>query len=77
MYRFSCEHIVLRVLQNVAVSSGTGQTDFQHLESVLSAVPQVRYICLDVANGYSEQFVQHVKDVRARFPKHTIMVRKT
>ncbi|KAG9486901.1 hypothetical protein GDO78_006996 [Eleutherodactylus coqui] len=37
------------------------------------AVPQLRYICLDVANGYSEQFVQHVKDVRARFPKHTIM----
>uniref|UniRef100_A0A8C5WEX4 GMP reductase n=1 Tax=Leptobrachium leishanense TaxID=445787 RepID=A0A8C5WEX4_9ANUR len=60
-------------LENVAVSSGTGQSDFQHLEEVLSAVPQIRYICLDVANGYSEQFVQHVKDVRARFPKHTIM----
>ncbi|CAI9571753.1 unnamed protein product [Staurois parvus] len=73
MYSFSCEYIALHVLQNVAVSSGTGQSDFQHLENVLSAVPQVRYICLDVANGYSEQFVQHVKDVRARFPKHTIM----
>uniref|UniRef100_A0A6I8Q9G3 GMP reductase n=2 Tax=Xenopus tropicalis TaxID=8364 RepID=A0A6I8Q9G3_XENTR len=60
-------------LENVAVSSGTGQSDFQHLEEVLSAIPQLRYICLDVANGYSEQFVQHVKDVRARFPKHTIM----
>uniref|UniRef100_A0A6I8S2K2 GMP reductase n=1 Tax=Xenopus tropicalis TaxID=8364 RepID=A0A6I8S2K2_XENTR len=54
-------------------NSGTGQSDFQHLEEVLSAIPQLRYICLDVANGYSEQFVQHVKDVRARFPKHTIM----
>ncbi|XP_053323864.1 GMP reductase 2 [Spea bombifrons] len=60
-------------LEHVAVSSGTGQSDFQHLEAVLSAVPKVRYICLDVANGYSEQFVQHVKDVRARFPEHTIM----
>ncbi|XP_053558344.1 GMP reductase 2 [Bombina bombina] len=60
-------------LDHVAVSSGTGQSDFQHLEEVLTAVPQVRYICLDVANGYSEQFVQHVKDVRARFPEHTIM----
>ncbi|XP_077156050.1 GMP reductase 2 [Ranitomeya variabilis] len=60
-------------LDNVAASAGTGQSDVQHLEEVLSAVPQIRYICLDVANGYSEQFVQHVKDVRARFPKHTIM----
>ncbi|XP_069817767.1 GMP reductase 2 [Dendropsophus ebraccatus] len=60
-------------LDNVAASSGTGQSDFQQLEEVLMAVPQIRYICLDVANGYSEQFVQHVKDVRARFPKHTIM----
>lgn len=60
-------------LDNVAASSGTGPSDFQHLEEILMAVPQIRYICLDVANGYSEQFVQHVKDVRARFPKHTIM----
>ncbi|XP_068094155.1 GMP reductase 2 [Hyperolius riggenbachi] len=60
-------------IDNVAVSSGTGQSDFQQVEDILAAVPQVRYICLDVANGYSEQFVQYVKDVRARFPKHTIM----
>ncbi|KAG8596088.1 hypothetical protein GDO81_001729 [Engystomops pustulosus] len=60
-------------LDNVAASSGTGQSDFQQLEKILLAIPQIRYICLDVANGYSEQFVQHVKDVRARFPKHTIM----
>uniref|UniRef100_A0A672LZS5 GMP reductase n=1 Tax=Sinocyclocheilus grahami TaxID=75366 RepID=A0A672LZS5_SINGR len=31
------------------------------------------YICLDVANGYSEHFVEFVKRVRERFPKHTIM----
>uniref|UniRef100_A0A671U4F4 GMP reductase n=1 Tax=Sparus aurata TaxID=8175 RepID=A0A671U4F4_SPAAU len=31
------------------------------------------YICLDVANGYSEYFVEFVKTVRGKFPKHTIM----
>uniref|UniRef100_A0A8D0CQV7 GMP reductase n=1 Tax=Sander lucioperca TaxID=283035 RepID=A0A8D0CQV7_SANLU len=31
------------------------------------------YICLDVANGYSEYFVEFVKTVREKFPKHTIM----
>uniref|UniRef100_A0A8C4HPC2 GMP reductase n=1 Tax=Dicentrarchus labrax TaxID=13489 RepID=A0A8C4HPC2_DICLA len=35
--------------------------------------PQHLYICLDVANGYSEYFVEFVKTVRERFPKHTIM----
>lgn len=60
-------------LQNVAASSGTGPSDFELLEQILEAVPDVRYICLDVANGYSEHFVQFLRDVRKRFPDHTIM----
>ncbi|XP_015261850.1 PREDICTED: GMP reductase 2 [Gekko japonicus] len=60
-------------LQNVAASSGTGPSDFELLEQILEAVPPVRYICLDVANGYSEHFVQFLRDVRKRFPDHTIM----
>ncbi|XP_026514218.1 GMP reductase 2 [Terrapene carolina triunguis] len=60
-------------LQHVAASSGTGPSDFEQLEKILEALPQVRYICLDVANGYSEHFVQFLRDVRKRFPDHTIM----
>ncbi|XP_073751089.1 GMP reductase 2 isoform X1 [Callorhinus ursinus] len=60
-------------LEHVAASSGTGSSDFEQLEQILEAIPQVKYICLDVANGYSEHFVEFVKDVRKRFPKHTIM----
>uniref|UniRef100_A0A8C0QU95 GMP reductase n=1 Tax=Canis lupus dingo TaxID=286419 RepID=A0A8C0QU95_CANLU len=41
--------------------------------SSAGSIPQVKYICLDVANGYSEHFVEFVKDVRKRFPEHTIM----
>lgn len=40
----------------------------------MAAVPQIQYICVDVANGYSEHFVNFVKDVRKMFPTHTIMV---
>lgn len=36
-------------------------------------MPEIKCICLDVANGYSEHFVEFVKQVRARFPFHTIM----
>ncbi|XP_046931472.1 GMP reductase 2 isoform X2 [Lynx rufus] len=65
MAKVLCKHL--------ATSSGMGSSDFEQLEQILEAVPQVKYICLDVANGYSEHFVEFVKDVRKRFPKHTIM----
>uniref|UniRef100_A0A8C2GQN7 GMP reductase n=1 Tax=Cyprinus carpio TaxID=7962 RepID=A0A8C2GQN7_CYPCA len=59
-------------LQSVAVSSGTSDGDFEKLGAILAAVPQIQYICVDVANGYSEHFVNFVKDVRQKFPTHTI-----
>merc|ERR1719453_1798279 len=43
------------------------------LDEILTACPGVGLICLDVANGYSEFFVDTVKRVRARWPEHTIM----
>ncbi|XP_055770822.1 GMP reductase 1-like isoform X2 [Salvelinus fontinalis] len=60
-------------LEHVAVSSGSGQADLEKLCSVLETVSDIRFICLDVANGYSEHFVEFVKTVRGRFPQHTIM----
>ena len=60
--------------QSVAVSTGTSEADFERLGAILAAVPQVQYVCVDVANGYSEHFVHFVKDVRQKFPSHTIMV---
>lgn len=61
-------------LQSVAVSTGTGEGDFEKLGAIMAAVPQIQYICVDVANGYSEHFVNFVKDVRQMFATHTIMV---
>ncbi|XP_004283176.2 GMP reductase 2 isoform X5 [Orcinus orca] len=60
-------------LEHLAASSGTSSADFEQLGQILDAIPQVKYICVDVANGYSEHFVEFVKDVRKRFPEHTIM----
>jgi len=59
----------------VAASTGTGSGDLQKLKQIIDAVPSVNYICVDVANGYSEHFVQFVRDVRKQFPTHTIMVK--
>ena len=44
------------------------------IAEVVRAVPSLEYICLDVANGYSEAFVQFLRDCRSSFPTHTIIV---
>lgn len=61
------------IFENIAVSSGSGEADYVKMKAILKEIPAVRYICLDVANGYSEAFVQFVRSVRADFPSHTIM----
>lgn len=50
------------------------QSDFERLCDVLHAVPGITFICLDVANGYLQNFVDYVRKVRAAFPSHTIIV---
>jgi len=61
------------VLPYVAASSGTSDDDFDRLKEVLDNVPEVTFICLDVANGYSQFFVKYVEKVRQAYPSHTIM----
>jgi GMP reductase len=61
-------------LDFVAVSSGSGKADFEKLSQILNAVTDIRSVCLDVANGYSEHFVEFVRSVREAFPQHVIMV---
>lgn len=41
-------------LPYVAVSAGTSDEDFSKIQAILAAVPAISFICLDVANGYSE-----------------------
>jgi len=60
-------------LESLAVSSGIRDGDLEKLKQILAAAPEVGFICLDVANGYSEHFVEFVKKVRKLFPTHTIM----
>ena len=64
------------VLPYVAVSSGSGDEDYENLKLIIEKVPQLHYICLDVANGYSEHFVTLVRKARKDFPNHSILVRR-
>ncbi len=56
-----------------AVSTGTSEKDFQRLSRIVNVYPEIQFICIDVANGYSERFGDYVAKVRADFPQHTII----
>ncbi len=58
----------------VAMSIGTGAADYEKLCAVYDRVgDNLKYVCIDIANGYSEHFVEHVREVRKRFP-HLVII---
>lgn len=61
------------ILDHVAVSTGTSSDDFDKLRSILLTITGLKFICIDVANGYSEKFVSFVSSVRSAFPNHVII----
>ena len=60
-------------INNVAVSTGITDNDQKRVDLVLERNPLTRYICIDVANGYSERFIKFVEDMRTKYPEHVII----
>jgi GMP reductase len=59
---------------NTAVSTGTSDRDFTKLQTLLYKYPDmIQFICIDVANGYSEHFGDFVAKVRKLCPTKTII----
>jgi len=59
-------------LNSVAMSIGIADTDLEKWREVRNAT-DVRYVCIDVANGYSERFSEFVKKFRDEYPTVTII----
>lgn len=57
----------------IAVSTGTSENDAKNLKAVLHSYPQLKFICIDVANGYSQHFVNFVKQTRSLYSNQTII----
>lgn len=51
------------------LSTGTGEGDYGKLKQIMAQDSRISFICVDVANGYAEAFVDFVKQVRADFPE--------
>jgi GMP reductase len=61
------------IYPRIMVSTGTSGEDFDKLSKILQNHPKLDFICIDVANGYTESFVAYVSKVRQAFPDKTIV----
>ncbi|WP_392421231.1 GMP reductase [Edwardsiella piscicida] len=59
-------------LRHVMVSTGTSEADFIKLRQILALSPSLKFICIDVANGYSEHFVDFLRKARDACPDKVI-----
>jgi GMP reductase len=55
--------------ENVAYSTGITNQDFEKFEAVYRQTgTSLKYVCVDVANGYSERFSEFIKQLRDAYP---------
>ena len=58
----------------VAMSIGIQDHDLTKFERVYADVSdQLKFVCIDVANGYSQRFVEFVGEFKFRFPKIVVI----
>ena len=58
---------------NIAVSTGISKQDSEILAAIFKFNPYLKFICIDVANGYSEHFAEFVKKTRKLYPDKVII----
>lgn len=57
----------------IAISSGISDKDIFNTQKILEVCPEIYILCIDVANGYSENFVDKVKLFREKYPNKIII----
>ena len=61
------------IYKNISLSIGIKKEDFERLDKTLKEFSFIKFICVDVANGYSEHFSSFIKSVRDKYPTKTII----
>ena len=57
----------------VAYSMGITDRDHEKFRTVYEQAPDIKFVCIDVANGYSERFVDFVRNFRYLYP-HVVII---
>lgn len=72
-WNYFCSNLPEGFEDYIAISTGTGNKDSEKLSNIFSVNPQLKFICIDVANGYSEHFANFVKKTRKQYPEKIII----
>ena len=58
---------------NIAYSIGIKDEDIDKLNYVVNKTPDLFYVCIDVANGYSQRFIETVAKIKRDLPILTVI----
>ena len=61
------------IFSHLALSTGTSDKDYKRLNEILKEFSFFEFICIDIANGYSDHFSKFVRSVREKYPTKTII----
>jgi len=61
------------VFPYLGISVGMLEKDEELLTILLRAYPTIQFICIDVANGYTERFVSFVSKIRSLYPDKVLI----
>tara|TARA_B100001123_G_C15265299_1_gene1008178 strand:- start:53 stop:1090 length:1038 start_codon:yes stop_codon:yes gene_type:complete len=64
---------IKNIFNYVAISTGTSTEGYERLNQLLKEHSFFQFICIDIANGYSEHFSKFVSSVRDKHPTKTII----
>lgn len=61
------------IFNYISVTSGITTSDLVKLDQIIQQFPDIRFISLDVANGYMEVFGDTVQNIRNKYPDKVII----
>ncbi|MDP8174897.1 GMP reductase [Phocoenobacter skyensis] len=61
------------ILKYLFVTIGSSDTEIEKLQQIIAKVPELKMICVDIANGYSAHFLNQVKKIHQLFPDKVLM----
>lgn len=61
------------ILNYTIVSTGISDENYENLCEIMDNISELKWICIDVANGYMYKMVEFCKKVRGRYPKAIII----
>lgn len=58
---------------NVAISIWILDNDLQKFDEIMSKTNKVKFVCVDVANWYTQRFIATIEKIRNKYPNLTII----